>query len=250
MTKLLLGLFCTIWGSVMLATPVLASSLFVNVIAYLPIEHDGGWTDPVQNAEFGLYYNGIRIAYGRTGRNGTVDIPLPESVVDINNADVRLISSTHTSNQTRVPLSEFMFSSFSNDYSYRWTFNRSGTEPAPPPSTVGNLTVIGGANPQVVLNGAAIQGASAVIVDGTTLVPVRVISENLGATVTWDGAARQVGVEVSSGDVVRLTIGSTAVVGKDTALLQAPVIINDLTYVPLRFIGELLGLKVGFQPAP
>ena len=82
--------------------------------------------------------------------------------------------------------------------------------------------------------------------DGRTLVPIRVISEYLGARVTWDPAARRVDVVAPGGRTVALRVGS-----KDAQVNGAPVtldvpaqIVNGRTMVPLRFIGEALGAEV------
>jgi len=233
------------------AVEVQARGQTIIVTAYHIPDATTGQTHTIPNMRFGLYNGTTRLHEITTDRHGSFDFNWNGPIEDL---DMVVIDSLgFTSEYTRFPLSEFR--ARSSGLIHSWRFNLNVTPPVNNPPVVnqpapaaGTLTVIGGSNPQVVLNGNVIQGASAVIVDGTTLVPVRVISESLGATVTWDGAARQVGIEVSPGDVVGLTIGSTAVQGRNATLLQAPVIRNDLTHVPLRFIGELLGLEVGFQP--
>ena len=87
--------------------------------------------------------------------------------------------------------------------------------------------------------------------DGTTLVPIRVISEAFGANVGWDGATQTVTVE-DGGKKIVLQIGNkTAVVnGVNTGLLEAPQLTeNGYTMVPLRFISETLGAAVGYDNA-
>lgn len=86
---------------------------------------------------------------------------------------------------------------------------------------------------------------SAIIKDGSTLVPMRAIFEALGATVKWDG--KQQIIDATKGEkVIRLQIGwKGAWIGETkVALDAAPQIINGSTMVPLRFIGEALGEKV------
>ncbi|MBP1992028.1 copper amine oxidase N-terminal domain-containing protein [Paenibacillus eucommiae] len=88
------------------------------------------------------------------------------------------------------------------------------------------------------------------IKDGITLVPVRFISENLDAEVEWDGKLKQVTIidDLSEAKIV-LTIGSkTALVnGKSEQLEVAAIITGESTYVPVRFIAEKLGAKVGWD---
>lgn len=89
------------------------------------------------------------------------------------------------------------------------------------------------------------------ILDGRTLVPVRVISENLGADVSWDADTQQVTITTDEKTIV-LTIGSaTALVnGEETELpdgVAAGLVQVDggsRTVVPVRFISEQLGAEV------
>jgi alpha-tubulin suppressor-like RCC1 family protein len=77
------------------------------------------------------------------------------------------------------------------------------------------------------------------LVDGTTMVPFRKIFESLGATIDWEGSTQT--ISATRGDtIVKLSINSdTAYINDERVLLeQAPVIKNELTLVPLRFIIE------------
>lgn len=72
-----------------------------------------------------------------------------------------------------------------------------------------------------------------------TLVPIRVISENLGYNVNWDNNSRKVTVKNSS-KTIELFIGkkNVSVNGVDNSIDVAPMIKNERTFVPLRFISE------------
>ncbi len=85
------------------------------------------------------------------------------------------------------------------------------------------------------------------IVNGRTLVPIRVISEYLHCVVGWDNATRTVTV-LNGAKTIKLKIGSaTAYVnGKPIKMDVKPLIKNGRTMVPIRFISELFGLKVGW----
>lgn len=87
-----------------------------------------------------------------------------------------------------------------------------------------------------------------ILVDGTTLVPLRGIFETLGAKVEWDAAART--VKATKGKLaVTLQIGSPTAYknGTPVPLLQAPRIVNGSTLVPLRFVSEALGGEVQWR---
>lgn len=72
-----------------------------------------------------------------------------------------------------------------------------------------------------------------------TLVPIRVISENLGYNVNWDNNSRKVTVK-NSDKTIELFIGKKNVYinGDDSSIDVAPIIKNERTFVPLRFISE------------
>ena len=78
-----------------------------------------------------------------------------------------------------------------------------------------------------------------------TVLPIRVIAEALGATVTWNEVEQT--VTIMKGDItIVLYIGQAfALVNGDPVQLDAPAFIeNGRTYLPLRFIMENLGASV------
>lgn len=83
--------------------------------------------------------------------------------------------------------------------------------------------------------------------EGTTLVPLRVISEAFGAEVTWDGETKSVKIVDGTTEIALQIESNTAVVnGEEKTLDAAPELTNDTTMVPLRFISETLGAEVGY----
>lgn len=89
-----------------------------------------------------------------------------------------------------------------------------------------------------------------VIISDRTMAPMRGIFEALGAEIDWDGETRT--VTGTKGDIsIKLTIdvASAFVNGESVELDQAPVIVNDRTLVPVRFISESLGIKVDWDAA-
>ncbi|MEX2355690.1 MAG: N-acetylmuramoyl-L-alanine amidase family protein [Thermaerobacterales bacterium] len=87
------------------------------------------------------------------------------------------------------------------------------------------------------------------IVAGRTLVPIRVVSEHLGALVVWRADTRDVHVTMGERRI-RLSIDSNiAQINDQSAELDVAARIDSgRTMVPLRFVGEALGAKVGWNP--
>lgn len=84
--------------------------------------------------------------------------------------------------------------------------------------------------------------------DNRILVPVRFITENLGFKVKWDESNKEAYLEKDDLIVTLPTNGSNPKVnGEDIVLDVLPIIINDRTYVPIRFISELSGKVVSFS---
>lgn len=98
---------------------------------------------------------------------------------------------------------------------------------------------------KVSMNDEEIEVAASYMVDDTTLVPLRVISEGLGADVNWDESENTITVE-KDGNVISLQIGSTAATinGTSYALPAAAEIKDDTAMVPIRFISEALNANV------
>jgi hypothetical protein len=84
-----------------------------------------------------------------------------------------------------------------------------------------------------------------------TLVPVRFVSEALGAKVEWIAETRQVVIKDGGKEII-LTLGSKNVLvnGQTTAIDCAPTTLPPgRTFVPLRFVSETLGATVGYGPS-
>jgi len=84
-----------------------------------------------------------------------------------------------------------------------------------------------------------------VVVNGTTLVPMRAIFERLGAKVEWNQQQRS--VKATKGDTtIELKLGSNVAKknGQDVKLDVPAQTKNNYTMVPLRFISESLGANV------
>lgn len=88
-------------------------------------------------------------------------------------------------------------------------------------------------------------GTTPVIREDRTLLPVRAFVEGIGGTASWDEDTQTV-VLSYDGTEISLTIGGrTAFVnGSEEELDVTPVIINDRTMLPIRFIAERFGYTV------
>ncbi|MUG71771.1 N-acetylmuramoyl-L-alanine amidase family protein [Paenibacillus validus] len=83
------------------------------------------------------------------------------------------------------------------------------------------------------------------IVNGNTIVPVRIIAESLGSKVSWDAKQRKVSVDQGQTSIQLFIDKTSAVVNGKTHQLEAPpVIIGGNTMLPLRFVVEQLNTKV------
>jgi hypothetical protein len=89
-----------------------------------------------------------------------------------------------------------------------------------------------------------------VLINTKTMVPLRKIFEALGASIEWNAKTQT--LTATLGDtIVKLTIGDTkGYVNNAAVTLEQPaVIVNEKTLVPVRFIGESFGAKVGWDEA-
>lgn len=88
------------------------------------------------------------------------------------------------------------------------------------------------------------------IVGGRTLVPVRAMAEGLGAQVAFNDATQE--ISITLGDtLVKLKVNSAeATVNGAANTLEVPATtINGRTMIPLRFVGEAFGKRVGWYPS-
>ena len=113
-------------------------------------------------------------------------------------------------------------------------------------SIVSNYHVFAAKTPVIYINGEKIHTKTApIILKGTTYVPLRDISENMGCTVTWDAKTSTVKIfENSSKKTILIEKNSYTANGKKTALNPGTMNKNGTTLVPLRVIGESLDCDV------
>lgn len=91
--------------------------------------------------------------------------------------------------------------------------------------------------------------------NGRTMVPFRAMFESLGAEVEYDSAAKtisgsagDVSVTMKNGDY-NINIRNADGTSKNVTMDIAPYISNGRTFVPTRFVSEVLGYSVGWDSA-
>ena len=105
---------------------------------------------------------------------------------------------------------------------------------------------------RIVVNGEPVSSSDAKAFtdkNSRTMIPIRFVSEQLGAKVDWNKQTQE--VSVSQADkVIKLKIGEKQVNLNDTAkqLDTAAIVKEGKTYVPLRFVSEALGAQVQWDP--
>ncbi|MCD6116931.1 copper amine oxidase N-terminal domain-containing protein [bacterium] len=89
---------------------------------------------------------------------------------------------------------------------------------------------------------------------GRTVVPIRAIVEALGGTISWDGTERKVTINFDNAtielwiDSPRAKVNGTMVYIDSDNHSVKPIIVNDRTMLPLRFVAESLGCIVDWDP--
>lgn len=88
------------------------------------------------------------------------------------------------------------------------------------------------------------------IFDGRTMVPLRFISEALGADIVWDGNTRSITLTLGSDKIVLTIDKSEAVVNGQIVMMDVPAMIfKGRTMVPIRFVSENFNQEIHFDNA-
>jgi len=89
------------------------------------------------------------------------------------------------------------------------------------------------------------------IKQGSTMVPLRFISEAMKAEVKWENIGKGRILISMKSISIQLDIGSTTALvnGKTVYLTAAPEIVQSRTFVPLRFVGESMGAQIEWEAA-
>jgi hypothetical protein len=81
-----------------------------------------------------------------------------------------------------------------------------------------------------------------------TMVPIRFVAENLGSKVSWDEKSKTVTITKNS-KIICLVIDSRSYIINSNSMLMdtVPAIKEGRTMVPLRFVGEVLGVQTKWE---
>ena len=100
------------------------------------------------------------------------------------------------------------------------------------------------------INGDSVEVETPYVVEGVTLVPIRVITEAFGAEVDWIEATEEIVLKYQDVEITLQIANINAYVnGQEQKLLYPPQLNNEKTMVPLRFITETFGADVKYDEA-
>lgn len=127
----------------------------------------------------------------------------------------------------------------SGHYALFWAPNASGA----------SLSAMGGNNIRIFINYRPLYSkVEPFIQNGRALVPIGVISENLGAQVTWFSEDQRIEI-MADYKLTKIWIGNTQGIkeGKNVALQVPPMIVGGRTFVPLGFVSQAVGADVSWD---
>ena len=88
------------------------------------------------------------------------------------------------------------------------------------------------------------------ILNDRTMIPIGAVARTLGAVVTWEGSTRTVTISRAWVEIKMVIDDINATVnGEPEVLAVAPLIVNDRTFLPLRFISEHFSQNVRWDGA-
>lgn len=102
-------------------------------------------------------------------------------------------------------------------------------------------------NPVTVTLDDKVIGTGYISKDGSTMIPLRVLSETLKYSVSWD-SKEQEAIISNENRYIKLAVGyhSATVNESWIQLSSVPEMINNTVYVPLRVVADTMGLGVGY----
>lgn len=83
-----------------------------------------------------------------------------------------------------------------------------------------------------------------VIINGSTYLPIRGITEALGGSVWWNSESKTIGINKDDVNIAFVIDSSVARInGKQVSMLPSQMV-NNTTYVPIRFLADAFGLNI------
>ncbi len=88
------------------------------------------------------------------------------------------------------------------------------------------------------------------LVNDTTLVPIRALSEAMGVAIDYTPSTKQITVTTADVRTVMFPNNPTATINnRSVQMAVAPQLVDGTTYVPIRFVSEAIGATVGYDNA-
>jgi len=110
--------------------------------------------------------------------------------------------------------------------------------------------IITSGNANMSVNGTPVAIDQPYVSANTTMVPLKIFTTGMGATVTWNAASQIIGLQLGSHDIeLTLNKKQALVNGHLVKLSTAAEFHHNKLNVPLRFVSENLGAKVSFNLA-
>ncbi|MFX3633427.1 MAG: N-acetylmuramoyl-L-alanine amidase [Candidatus Pristimantibacillus sp.] len=106
--------------------------------------------------------------------------------------------------------------------------------------------------PKLYFNGQLLQSKvnPQIVQDKYTIVPIRIVTESIGYKVTWSKATQTVTIHSESDEIILKINDNIALVNNNKVQMDMPAILQSgTTLIPLRFVGEQLGLTVRWDNA-
>ena len=100
----------------------------------------------------------------------------------------------------------------------------------------------------LLINGNLLLDSNIITKNNRTLVPIRVISENTNSEINWNNKTRKVTINKDNTSIELTIDKKEALVNSNKITLDvAPEIINNYTYLPIRFVSENMGCEVEYM---
>ena len=99
------------------------------------------------------------------------------------------------------------------------------------------------------INGNDVEVETPYVIDGVTLVPVRVLAEAFGAAIEWVPETQGINLSYQDTEIAMKIDNSEAYIRQKRMLPYRPKLKNEKSMVPLRFIAEAFGADVKYDAA-
>ena len=131
---------------------------------------------------------------------------------------------------------KYTFTMLASKVEVKAAFKQNASKPDQPAEETKTVVVMQIGSKTMFVNGKAYEkDVAPVIMNDRTLVPIRFVTESLGGKVAWNEKEKEVVLTID-GKEIKMTIGKVL-----EKYGVAPVILNDRTYMPVRFVADELG---------